>query len=302
MYMDSLDNFPTLEEFLSYSNEEIQNFTRKFSIKTCYLPVDGTRRHFILYSSSVSSWNESHLQDYYKHVNENFRTILSQFYDYGLQDIIVLLMDKSAFSRGKAFLTETIKNGIKPLYEDSAYVDLYNKYNIEVYFSGFNEVYKTYYEPELLEELERNFEKLKRPKGDRKLLVYTGLSPSEDYLLFERLAQDLRRENIPVTKENMIKKIYHTNLSAIDFSIWFGYPRDKLIPPLLWEDGTNLFIKNPTLTLKPVQIKKAIYYSAITKDSIKDKYFNHNFTEQKKNTLLNEVQSTDAIMGEEYYL
>lgn len=296
-----LEKFPSLETFLDFSNDQIQEFCEKFEIKTCYLPVDGTRRHFILFSNSVNEWKEHHLESYYHHVNEKFREIISIFYDYGIKDLIILLMDESAFTRGKTFLLETIKNGISPLYDDQAYLDLYEKYNVDVLFSGFNDVYARYYDQNLLDELENKFQKVRKDGAERKLVVYTGLSPSEDYLLLENYAQKLRQENYLVNRKNLIRKIYRTDLSIIDFSIWFGYPRDKIIPPLLWDNGSNFYIKNPTLTINPIQIKKAIFYTALTKNSIKDKYFFHKFSEDDKKRIQDEILSEGSIMGPDYY-
>ncbi len=299
--MNTTIDLPDLNEFLTFDKEKIKNFCSYNNITTSYLPVDGTRRHFILFNSNVSSWNEENLKDYYKHVNNNFQGIISLFFDFGIKNLIILLMDKSAFTRGQTFLKETISNGIKPLFEDQTYLDLYESYNIDVYFSGFTSVYNTYYDEEVLKDLEENFGKLKKYNGERKLIVYTGLSPSEDYLLLEQYAQDLRRKEIPLTKKNLIERIYQTDLPKIDFTIWFGFPRDKIIPPLLWEDGINFYIKNPTLTLKPAQIKKAIYYTALSKDSIKDKYIFHSFTEEEKINELQQILESDSIMGQEYY-
>ena len=301
MHPITYEDIIPIETFLDYNNEEIQQFCITHDIRTCYLPVDGTRRHFILFSSSVNDWEEKHLDSYYHHVNEKFREIIRQFYDYGIKNLIILLMDESAFSRGKAFLSETIKNGIKPMYEDQEYLDLYEKYNIDVQFAGFTSVFEEYYDKNILIELETHFKALNRESAERTLVVYTGLSPSKDYLLLENYSQNLRKENIEVNRENLVKKIYGTDLSTIDFTIWFSYPRDKIIPPLLWENGTNIYIKNPTLTLNSKQIKRAIYYTALTKRSIKDKYFYHKFTEQEKLTIQNEILSSDSIMGPEYY-
>lgn len=63
------EDFISLETFLEYSDNEIRQFCEFYDIKTCYLPVDGTRRHFILFSNTVNKWEEKHLDDYYHHVN-----------------------------------------------------------------------------------------------------------------------------------------------------------------------------------------------------------------------------------------
>lgn len=296
-----IENFPSLNSFLEFSPSQIQEFCEKYSIKSCYLPVDGTRRFFLYFNETENHWNEKDLKSYFLVVNSKFREIIQLFYSYGIQNLILLLMDKSAFSRGQTYFSEAIESGIKPLYTDQEYLKLYNQYDIDVQFAGFTSIFKKYLSTEQLEDLKSKFNSLHREQAKNKFIIYNGLSPSDDYLLLENYANNLRKQHFEITKELLIQKIYKTNLSKIDFSIWYGYPRDKIIPPLLWEDGPKFFIRNPTLSLHPTQIKKAIYYCAVTKYSIKDDYYNHNFTDEIKRHEREAILSEESILGPEFY-
>jgi len=296
-----VENIPSLETFLQYSTNEIKEFCEKFDIKSCYLPVDGTRRFFLLFNETKNNWNEKDLKSYFLVVNSKFREIIKLFYSYGIQNLILLLMDKSAFSRGEKYLSEAIESGIKPLYADQKYLDLYNRYDIDVQFAGFTSIFNKFLSADQLEDLISKFNSLHRKQAKNKFIIYNGLSPSDDYLLLENYANNLRKQHFDITKELLIQKIYKTNLTKIDFSIWYGYPRDKIIPPLLWEDGPKFFVRNPTLSLQPVQIKKAIYFCAVTKYSIKDDYYNHNFTDEFKRNERESILSEESILGPEFY-
>lgn len=294
-------NFPPLDVFLKYNNSEITNFCNQNNISTCYLPIDGTRRYFLLITDFLNEWSETNFQKYFQVVNSKFRDLLTVLFDFGLKNIIFLLMDKSAFSRGKNYLAKTVEYGIQPLYKDDNYLNLYKEYNINVYFSGFTSIYTDYYSEEELTTIKTNFDNLKINNSKRNLIIYNGLSPSEDYLLLEKLGHKLRLQNIEITKENLVQSIYGTPISSIDFSIWYGYPRDKIIPPLLWEDGPRFFTKNPTLSLNNAQIKKTIYYSALTKKSYKDNYFSHSFSKIEKQEKQIEILTEESVLGQDYY-
>ena len=297
-----LQDFPSLDSFLDFNPSEIKHFCEMYNVNTCYLPIDGTRRYFLLFNDDINNWNEDYFDKYFEMVNYKFRELLSQIYEHGIKNIIVLLMDKSAFSRGRAYLSMAIEKGIKPLYSDRKYLSLYEKYNIEVFFAGFTSVFEDYIEKYKLEDLENQFSNIPKNNCSNKLIIYNGLSPTDDYLLLERHSFELRKQNKTITKDELIKRIYKTPLDAIDFSIWYGYPRDKIIPPLLWEDGHKFFIKNPSLTLNIVQLKKIIYNSVVTKKSIKDKYFNHKFSDQEKEIERSKILEENSILGLDYYL
>ena len=295
-----INDFPSLKEFMTFSKDEVKNFTIKNKIETCYLPVDGTRRFYLVYSKLFNRWDEKDLKNYFNEVNNRFRDVFSLFFDYGIKNLILLLMDKSAFSRGSKYLNEVLESGIKPLYSDERYLSMYRKYNLDVIFGGFTSLFEKYYNYDILNGLEMNFKGLSK-ESENKFLIYNGLSPSEDYLLVGEIINSLRKRNISVCKKSLIKEIYKTELSSIDLSIWYGYPRDKIVPPLLWDDGTNFFIKNPTLTLQPVQLKKALYYTAVTKNSIKDSYHSYSFVPNEKEDLMDSFDNEDSLFGQDYY-
>ena len=277
------DEMPSLEQFLTYSYNDIQQFCQNYQILSCYLPVDGTRRSFIVHTKDIDSWNKEIFTDYYETMTTQLIKLLKTIYDCGIQVVIVLLMDNSAFSRGKNYLEGAIKLGIKPLIYDNRYIDFYNQYNVDVLFSGFVENY----EKNGFGSLNQEFSKLHRHNDlplKRQLILYNGFTSSQDYIQVYHIAEQLKTNAIPVTQENLIKSIYNTNLKPYDFSIWYGFPRDKIMPPLLWEKGVKFYINRPTIDLTTNQIKKAIYYTALTKYSIKDEYIEYkiNSSEQRE--------------------
>lgn len=263
-----------LNDFLNLSSEDICKFTRFHGIKTCYLPVDGTRRYFLSKSINKSKWSDQNMEEYFSCMKLATINLLQRFYSYGVENMILLLMDSTSFNRGENYLKHAIELGIKPLIYDKDYLEFYDIFDIQVSIGGFNHLYSKKKFQNLLKDFSK-IEKLTMNNSRRKLLFYTGSSPSEDYLLLIDTAMRLKEIGEDITRENLIRFIYKIRIPTIDFSIWYLSPRDKIIPPLLWNTGTRFYSPVPTFSITKEMIKKAIYYAAIQKKSINDNYIDY---------------------------
>ena len=140
--LSTRNEIAALNDYLSYEYSDIQKFCQIHNISSCYLPVDGTRRFFMLHSSTTTTtWNEEVLSNYYALMTDGLITLLKKFYDCGIEVLIVLLMDDSAFARGEKYLKEAIHSGIRPLIDNQKYLDFYDQYHVDVVFAGFGEKY-----------------------------------------------------------------------------------------------------------------------------------------------------------------
>ncbi len=301
---------PPLKDFLTFTKREIMEFVQKNSIKTVYLPVDGTRRAFIQHvlqqSHSLPNFSDEKifLEKYAEYLVPATINLLSTFYEFGIKNLIFLLMDKTAFSRSQVYLEKLVTRGILPFIEDERYLNFYKKYDVKVLFGGFNELYQKYNLHAILDIFEQ-VEMLTHKNKRHQLVFYTGLYPDEDYILVSQIIERIKKENKTINLQNLIKYIYKTQITPIDFAIFYGFPRDKILPPLLWCNAKRFYSPNPSLTLTKIQIKTAIYYTAMAQHFITDDYINyHSFITMHKSLLKNEYLSQlkdSSLVGTELY-
>ncbi|MDH5403947.1 MAG: hypothetical protein OEY49_15725 [Candidatus Heimdallarchaeota archaeon] len=292
---------PLKLDFLKYENFEIQELCKKHKIETVYLPIDGTRRGFRISQIKISQPPEFNFQAYYEYVIPRLVELIKKFYSLGIKNLIILLMDETAFIRGKEYLSMALNLGIKPLYEDQRFLDLYKSYGICVSFEGDNDLYNKFQMSSCL----NNFEKLEKLTEDNKnmnLIFYTGWNCQRDYLDVVKRLSSLEIDFNLLTEAELIKLYYKVELSTIDFSIFYGQPRDKIIPPLLWNNGQRYYSEYPSLELSIEQIKTAIYYTIKSRTNIGDSFISYDrINAAQIQQYLNKFGNNSNLWGEKIY-
>ncbi len=301
---------PPLDDFMNLPDQAIAEFCHSHDIKTVYLPVDGTRRAFLQHalqnnlSLSALKDESTFLEKYSEYLIPAMIKFLSKFYDLGLKTLIFLLMDDTAFSRGKIYLEKTSDLGIRPLSEDFRYLEFYNKYDIKVVFGGFNHLYEEYGIGKVLKVFEAA-EQLTTHHESRQLVFFTGSNPPKDYLLVAKIIEEMKATGDIITIESVIERLYKLKLDSIDFGMFYGFPRDKILPPLLWNNSKRFYSFNPSLTLTKQQIKVALYHVAASKYLINDDYLvysRHLHHVKGDDNLLSRIHlSEEFLVGPELY-
>jgi hypothetical protein len=288
-----------IEEFLELTLEEVVELVDKHMIQTVYLPIDGTRRYFQAISGMKHS-DEQFYKRYFESSISSTVSLLEKLYDYNIKHIILLLMDDTAFSRGKEYLNASIQLGIIPTVEHETFLKLYSSKNIRVTFGGFNEMYTKFGYDELLVKF-RQLEQKTEVNKACSLTYFTGSSSSNDYLLFTTKYQNLvsKNQSLEEIKKEIIKDLYGLDLPPISMSFFYNYPRDKILPPLLWEQSVNFYMKNPSLSMSDLQIKKGIYYTIKSKSYIKDNY--KEYDNSSKEVLEMNLENSNYIGESDYY-
>ncbi len=298
-------DFPSFYEFTSFPVEKIRDFVHFHGIETVYLPIDGTRRYFLTLGRQVSNGNgadsSSDAKQYFEITVEKTVEIVRQHFKYGIKTVILLLMDDSAFSRDQSYLANLIRLGIYPTLYNRCFLDLYRQYSVRAVFGGFNERYAEAGFPEALN-IFKQVEQVTGHNQGRLLLFFTGTTPFEDYVRIAQRAIELQSQGAPITRETLIRSLYKSNVSPIDYALYFGFPRDKIMPPLLWGRSTRFYTANPSLSITNEQILGAIYYTALSRRKIKDEYLQYeSFLSEKQRELLTEwyQSNLERLLGPE---
>ncbi len=298
-------DFPPFKEFASYSLEKIQDFVHSHEIRTVYLPIDGTRRYFLTLGRPALGGNgndlSSNAKKYFETTVERTVEIVRLHFKYGIKTVILLLMDDSAFSRDQTYLANLIRLGIYPTLYNKCFLDLYREYNVRAVFGGFNERYTEVGFPEALN-IFKQVEQITQHHRDHLLLFFTGTTPFDDYIRIAQRGFKLHSRGTAITREALTRELYKSNVSPIDYALYFGFPRDKILPPLLWGRSTRFYTANPSLSITNEQILRAIYYTALSRKKIKDEYLQYEqILSEKQLELLTEwyVSNQNRLLGPE---
>ncbi len=291
MLVDS--TLPSLDQFLQLSTLEIKEYMTKFEIRSIYYAIDGTRR-FILSEypeSTQTNFLNFYIEKVQVHTVNAFRLLARYF-----SDIYFLLNDLTAFVRGKEYLDVAINTGVAGLGNNPKFLEFYEEDNVKISFVGFNEIYREYgYES--IFDLMNKIQQKTTENSKVNLFAYTGYSLSKDPI---KLLSHFREENDLKTVK---KKIYGMNAPDIDVGVFFGVPRSKIEPILLNDNMLRLYTHRPSLALTERTIRKAIYYSILYKNGIKDQYirYENNGLPSSKHIELIDDKNEDFI-GERYYM
>ena len=298
-------DFPSFREFASYPPERIRDFVLFHRIRTVYLPIDGTRRYFLTLGDSSPGNNggdsSSNAKQYFEITVEKTVEIVRQHFKYGIKNVILLLMDNSAFERDHSYLANLIRLGIYPTLYNRCFLDLYREYGVRAVFGGFNERYAEVGFPEALN-IFKQVEQVTSHNRERLLLFFTGTTPIDDYVRLTQRAIELHSQGIPITKEALIRELYKSDISPIDYALYFGFPRDKIMPPMLWGRSTRFYTANPSLSITNEQILQAIYYTALSRRKVKDEYLQYEtLLSEKQRELLTEwyLSNRERLLGPE---
>lgn len=260
-------SLPTFEEYAELEATEKISLLEKFGISTLYFAIDGTRRY--AKGVLIEQNSEFTVENYYEIMKSSFLNALGTLFNSGLKNIIILLHDKTSFERGEKYINSSIKLGIKPLWDDQDYIDFYSENQINVRFAGFNELYSEYG----FQYLEEKFNSLQQitysSDNRRNLIFWTSDTPSEDIL---RLNKITRINPNLHTLEEFKNHLYGFNVPEIDISLFYGKPREKVMPILLHDTSLRIYTKYPSMNFNDVLMDQVCYFTILHKISINDSY------------------------------
>lgn len=265
-------HFPSLAEMLEASDEQVREFCAVHGISSTYLPIDGTRRMFVIQSQDEIPRTEEEFLNAYMSlcVDQAFR-LMRTLFDLGLRTVVILFADDVGIARGNRYAQKTLDNFIRELSSNPDILGFVRSYQPRVFFSGHTEALARYNAnaPQLFSEIQRA---TAESKSGRTAVFHSFLDPASNYQLIADAALALAARGEAITRESLVQHVYGTPLSPIDFTIFFGPPRNHPMPQLLEDRSARFYSATPTFGLTREQIVTAIYYTALGRATPFDDY------------------------------
>lgn len=285
-FLKVMDDIPTLSEIEEMGRAELSLLMARYGVDTVYFAVDGTHRfaHEVLRDRFSP-------ESYFELVKDAFIRSITSLITQGFRKIIVLLHDATSFSRGREYLDKAIRLGVRPLWDDPSYGEFYSRYGVQVRFSGFNELYSEGGYPEVVEHM-RELEEKTSGNTEVILSFYSCFLPSDDAVRLGWLMQG------DGDKEALIERLYGPGIDSIDVSLYFGKPRGKVSPLLIGDGALHLYMRQPSLYLNDLIVRRAIWYTLLNKRSVRDSYTDYS----KMTQVFLDLPESKFFWGEGAYL
>ena len=283
--MESIPEFRNIEEM---PVEELTQLMRRFEINSVYFAIDGTRRF-----AMDKLQGDFNFISYHDLMKREFIRSISTLIHHGFTHIVVLLHDSTSFARGREYLENSIKLGVSPLWSDPDYQEFYDRENIQVRFSGFNNLYVEGGYPEVMDQM-RILEEKTSKHSSVILSFYSCFLPAQDVVRMTQLAS----AHSLATLEDQIQFLYGSNFPQLDLSLYFGKPRSKVSPLLIDNQSLHLYMKLPSFYLDSNMLRRAIWYTILNRTSMRDEYKDYKDLKQ----VFLQGSETEYFWGEGSYL
>jgi tuberculosinol/isotuberculosinol synthase len=228
----------SLQHFLDLPTPQVAEMIRGLTVG---LPIDGTRRWFLLHYPQV--WD---VEEYKRLTAQAYVAAFRMLFDHGVETILVPAFGGELMSRGQDYVREML-NGIARLAHHPAFDEFYREYNVRVRFYGdWRRQTRGLPGAEILENAIDQCPAAQHT-GTRRLFYALW---ADDMLV--SLVDDMARsktESVEFTREAIVTRYYGEYVKPTDIYIGFGRPTVFDVPMLVTSQTDLYYTVVPSLDL-----------------------------------------------------
>jgi len=244
------------EHFLQLPTAEVAALVRATGQKVCVLPVNGTRRWFMLEHGDEV---RDDLFEAYMHTSiQNHVDLCAMLFDHGIQTLLAPVFGRELMRRGDEYTQRVGIDGLVRTATDKNYRDFFEKYNVKVRFYGdYRDVLTgTPYE----HALKSIYEVTEATKHHTAFQLFFGVFADEVTETISRLSVEhyLAQGSIP-DKEALVRKYYGEDLPPV--SMFIGFDKFSVFDmPLLTTGEEDLYFSiSPSPYMTTHQLRAILY-------------------------------------------
>lgn len=246
-----------LEGFLNLPTSEVANLVRLDGPKVCVLPVNGTRRWFLL-EHPPSSWEgKDFLNAYHDLSVKRQLDIYRLIFDHGIETLMMPMFGPDLMERGLAY-QEVMMAAMCEMATDDVFTDFYHQYDVKACFYGD---YRKYLKDTPFQQVCEVFEQLaERTQNHRQFrLLYGAFGHDATETVGELAIQYFQVHQKAPSKRELVEMYYGENIPPVSFFI--GFDRfSSFDMPLVATGAEDLyFTASPSFYLNQTQLRIILY-------------------------------------------
>jgi len=244
------------EHFLQLPTAEVAALVRATGQKVCVLPVNGTRRWFML--EHGDEVRDDFFEAYMRTSIQNHVDLCAMLFDHGIQTLLAPVFGRELMRRGDEYTQRVGIDGLVRTATDKNYRDFFEKYNVKVRFYGdYRDVLTgTPYE----HALKSIYEVTEATKHHTAFQLFFGVFADEVTETISRLSVEhyLAQGSIP-DKEALVRKYYGEDLPPV--SMFIGFDKFSVFDmPLLTTGEEDLYFSiSPSPYMTTHQLRAILY-------------------------------------------
>lgn len=245
----------SLIEFLKLSTLEVAGFVKASNSKTVVFPINGTRRWFLLEHEGKSK--ENFLQSYIEETVRGYIRIYQLLFEHGIENVLSPVFGSEILRRGETYM-EQIGASMVLLANHPAFLDFYQKYDVQVHFYG--DYRKEFHNTKYAYITEKFDEVTAKTENHRTYKLFYGVFASDATQTIAEFSvrQYEKRGQIP-TRSDIIEAYYGAPLEKVDFFIGFEKFSAYDYPMLNLGEENLYFTVAPSLYMSKEQLCHILY-------------------------------------------
>ncbi len=246
----------TFEQFLQLPAPEVATLVKAAGRKVCALPVNGTRRWFLL--EHADQIKGDFIEPYLNAMIQNHVKLCAMVFDHGIDTILAPIFGYKLLYRGEEYVKRVACDGMARVATDPVYREFFDRYSVKVRFYGdyYNQFSGTSHEY-VLKSVQEITEATKQNTGCR---LFFGVFADQATEITARLAVEhyLAEGCIPDQK-TLIRKYYGDDIAPV--SIFIGFDRFNAFDmPMLTTGLEDLyFSRSPSSYMTQAQLRAILY-------------------------------------------
>jgi tuberculosinol/isotuberculosinol synthase len=243
------------EEFISLSNDAIEEIVKRVGPTVCTCPINGTRRWFTLEHANTDYENVA--AGYLDTVAQAYVDLFKLFFDHGISYLLVPSFGPDLLERGEEYLQLAVE-GFSRLTYHPLFLDFYAEYHVQVHFYGD---YERYFSETEYAQLIEQFDALTRQtSGHNNHYLFFGLFAHDASETVARFAIDFYKQNKRVpNRSEIVQAYYGVDLPPVDIFIGFDKFSSFDMPLVATGMEDLYFTVSPTLYMTQNQLRAVLY-------------------------------------------
>ena len=243
------------QAFSSLPTTEVARLMREAGPKVCVLPINGTRRWFMLEHPEQASTND--MRAYFEAGGQRHIEIYGQLFDHGVDTLLTPIFGPDLLERGEQY-GQLMEPALLWFAQNQAFHDFYDRYDVRVRVYGDTKRYleNTPYAPAL----QAYAELAERTKHHSSCRLFFGVCAHDPAETVAEFGVRFHQEHGHVPNKRLIIEAYYGEyISPVDFFIGFDRLSAFDMPLIATGNEDLYFTVSPSLYMDAQTLRAILY-------------------------------------------
>ena len=246
------------KSFLDIPTAKVAELVRAAGPQVCVLPINGSRRWFLLEHRDKTKTEGDPIQTYMNIAAKSHIELYQMCFSHGLDTLLTPVLDSAHVLRSGNYMEKVGVETMLILATHPTYLSFYQEYNVRVHFYGNyrKQLASTPY-AYLCDMFDQVSKKTAHNTSHR--LFYGLFADDATEMLAELSVEHFQKTGLVPTRNELVKMYYGEYVEPATLFIGFSKPKVYHYPLLTLGKENLYFMIAPTFYLKDIQLRTILY-------------------------------------------